>query len=597
MAAQAAADLALAHAAIKRYTTAINWAERGQRQFKDLKDLTITAQGHSLTLLELRDQLRQSVPSSIKNRWPTLPDAVATKDGTSIPLDPRSVFSKDGNPHPIFNGKLLSPLETDPNLRRADAFFACATPGKVSMIQAVTLAHTPFNDKPEPKWTVDLNEPGAQSRPCVLLGCAGNTAVFVANDGAAAIDIEKGTLKWKAPFEMTDDEQNRYAEQANRVRALAMQQQQMGMINNGAVIFNGEEMQYGGNNPLLNFDVEQKRTLQFNSVLGRTRFTSLHILGTHMFAIIGNRLLAYDIVTGKKSWRNPVTLPEGLPMALVGNDELVVVQVDNPDKGTPTFVSIDIDTGKWRGTLKLDDERVTWRQISDDGTLFTISDQAVSAYDLHGDLTNFLWKNKDLRQLKYASTAILSLDSLLVINNNNELLCLPQEGGDSRWEEPPQLLHYLPQASGQWLALHSAIDGDNVVLTCTQGCVAYNTASGRVSWSAEFNTTPIPPLVENALADPYMVILGNGPLGTARHAVRLFALDRRPGFGKICLDAPMDRTGMGADHQAISPEGPNITSWQVVDNAILFHVSGVITSAGTLPDAVLAFRPTPKPAN
>ncbi len=571
--AQATADLALAHVAIKRYAAAFSWAERGQRQFPDF---SLADNGHALTFKQLCQQLRSIGPTTSENRRPTLPEP-SGKDGQKlVPLDLSTAAA------PIADGTLLSPLEGAPVFRRPDAIFVTGGPAnlsKVSMFAAATLAQTPAGQRPDPTWSLDLADPDnpQHGMPLLLLGCYGKTAIFISSDSAVAVDTEKGAIQWKAPFEMSEEEFARYTDQANRIRMLAQQQQQAGMVN-GMVVFNGDDNNYFANNPMVNLDAEQIRTIQTNAVLGKTRFTSLRLLGTRMLAVVGNKLISYNIANGKKSWPNPVTLPDGMPGAVVGNDEMLVVQVDNPDKGTPTFVAIDADTGKWRGTLKLDDERVLWRQLSEDGTLFLVSDQAVSAYDMHGELSQPLWKRADLRQLRYPYASTLSLDGLLVVNNNNELVCLPQEGGEPRWD-PIRL--QLPTRDGNWLALRSVIDGDNVVLMCTTGCEAYNTNTGRLAWAGSFMADKTPPLVAGAMADPYLVVLGNGPLGTTQRAASLFCIDRRG--GKLCLTTPLYRSAPGPDGRQVDTEGPRIRSWQVIDNAVLLEIDNHIYTYRTTP--------------
>jgi outer membrane protein assembly factor BamB len=571
--AQATADLARAHVAIKRYAAAVSWAERGQRQFPDFM---LADNGRSIGFKQLCEELRANVPTTTENRRPSLPEPVV-KDGQKlVPLD----ISTAGAP--IADGILLSPLEVAPVFRRPDALFVSggpANPSKISMYSAATLGHTAVGQRPDAVWSIDLADADSpqHNMPLLLLGCSGKTAVFISSDVAVAVDTEKGAIKWKAPFEMSEEEFARYTDQANRIRMLAQQQQQQGLMN-GAVVFNGDDNNYYANNPMVNLDAEQIRTIQTNAVLGKTRFTSLRLLGTRMLAVVGNRLVAYNIGNGKKAWPNPVTLPDGLPGAVVGNDEMLVVQVDNPDKGTPTFVAIDADTGKWRGTLKLDDERVLWRQLSEDGTLFVVSDQAVSAYDMHGELSHPLWKRVDLRQLHYPYASTLSLDGLLVINNNNELVCLPQEGGEPRWQ-PIRL--QLPTRDGNWMALRSAVDGDNVIYMCTSGCEAYNTNTGRLAWAGSFMAEKTPPLVAGAMADPYLVVLGNGQLGTTQRAASLFCIDRRG--GKLCLTTPLYRSGPGPDGRQVDPEGPRIHSWQVIDNAVLLEIDNRVYTYRTTP--------------
>jgi outer membrane protein assembly factor BamB len=197
---------------------------------------------------------------------------------------------------------------------------------------------------------------------------------------------------------------------------------------------------------------------------------------------------------------------------------------------------------------------------------------------MHGELSQPLWKRADLRQLRYPYASTLSLDGLLVVNNNNELVCLPQEGGEPRWD-PIRL--QLPTRDGNWLALRSVIDGDNVVLMCTTGCEAYNTNTGRLAWAGSFMADKTPPLVAGAMADPYLVVLGNGPLGTTQRAASLFCIDRRG--GKLCLTTPLYRSAPGPDGRQVDTEGPRIRSWQVIDNAVLLEIDNHIYTYRTTP--------------
>src|SRR6185436_10935494 len=92
----------------------------------------------------------------------------------------------------------------------------------------------------------------------------------------------------------------------------------------------------------------------------------------------------------------PARLPDGTPSVIVGNEDLLVVQVDvSPTK--TTFCAIEADTGKIRRQVTIDGEKIGWRGLGDGGTLFTVSDKAVTAFDLVSGKPDALWKRSDVQ--------------------------------------------------------------------------------------------------------------------------------------------------------------------------------------------------------
>jgi outer membrane protein assembly factor BamB len=295
---------------------------------------------------------------------------------------------------------------------------------------------------------------------------------------------------------------------------------------------------------------------------------------------VGDKLSATDIVTGKPAWTTAggksleSALPEGTATTVIGNEDVIVAQLDPPNRSGPVFQVIDAETGKFRKQFRIEDERALWRTISDDGTFFMVTDKSVAAFDLFNDRDSQpLWKRQDIRS-RYPAATVYTPDGLLVVNGDNELLCLSAEGGEIRW--PTQAsgpLHLDLKSAGQRASyIRTLVDGDTVIYQSSQGVAAYFTypcpPGEQIAWVANLRP-PIPPLQFIQLSDPYAVVLGSGPVENTQRAVRLFLINKKG--GKCSLDMAIRRAPNAED-----AEGPLVRNWQLADNGIALEVNNEI---------------------
>jgi outer membrane protein assembly factor BamB len=351
---------------------------------------------------------------------------------------------------------------------------------------------------------------------------------------------------------------------------------------NGRVIINGQlinagdvqELEGQGMQPA---DPEIARQVAF-ARLGRPTFSTMRMIGDKLVIIANGAMSAIDIATGKPAWTDAtggalsVKLPAGVSNLVTGNEELVVAEVNAPDRDASSFFVVDAETGKFRKQITLDNEHAQWRTVGDDGTLYVVGEQAVSAYDLFADQDQPLWRRSDIQSRFPAATA-LTLDGLVLVNSNSEVECLSLEGGEVRWPTTAWGPMRIEIPEPTWL--RSKVEGDEVIFQAPQGVVAYasavqDSAEKQRAWRGSINVGQTPPLDSVQVSEPYVVALAMGPTNAgAQRAVSLFFLARKG--GALHLIQPIQRTPNAAD-----PEGPLINAWEVVDNGIAMEVGGAV---------------------
>src|SRR5205823_8269686 len=116
-----------------------------------------------------------------------------------------------------------------------------------------------------------------------------------------------------------------------------------------------------------------------------------------------------------------------------------------------------------------------WRGLGDDGVLYTISDQHVSAFDMVSQQTGVLWQRGNREQIgaRFAGAAALTLDGLIVVSDTNDVMCLSLDSGENRWRADLQL--NLVSTSTGASTLRSAVEGDVIVFQSSDGSAAFFT--------------------------------------------------------------------------------------------------------------------------
>jgi hypothetical protein len=317
-------------------------------------------------------------------------------------------------------------------------------------------------------------------------------------------------------------------------------------------------------------------------------YSAPRLAGNKLLVASGSQLRAFDAATGKPAWTDAAgkevipRLPDvGAVSVIQATDDLITVQIDRLDRVGTTYLVVEADTGKTRRQFAINDERAYWRAMSDDGLLFVVTNAAVEAFDLNGDSDKPVWRRTDLN-VHYPAASQLSLDGLMVVNGNNEIMCLTPDGGEARWPAlgspvalnlpPPQSGSINQTAMGQGLALRSMLSGDMVVYESPQAISAYYTDlrpsdDGQLAWESTFTAAQTPPLTTMDISDPYLVAVASGPMGTSQHSMELIFINRKG--GKRHLVKSINRSTSDS-------EAPNVRVWQLVDNGVALEVANQV---------------------
>jgi outer membrane protein assembly factor BamB len=558
------ADLAMAQLAMKRYAGALAWAERGLRQYKNLSwNDPVTQQ--TLTFATLRDKLRSSGMALAEGRRPELPPPQADASGRPAMDDASAteVFAQ---------GSLLVPLEQSPAFRRPDLLFVFLNRG-LHVYPVGKSASLP------PPWSVELPQ-GGGAGTCAVLGSLGDMTVVAESRAVVGINTQTHALAWQVMLSRPQGDRENGAANNGRRNFAQINGGRLIIQGNARVIINGQLVTAGdladmNGDGIQASDPEVIRQLAF-ARLGRPAFSTMRMIDDKLIIIANGSMSAIDVATGKPAWSDgngaalSVKLPAGTSNVVTGNEDLVVAEVNNGE--ATSFFVVDAETGKFRKQINLDNERAKWRAVGDDGTLYVVSDQAISAYDLFADQDEPLWRRSDI-QSRFPEATVLTLDGLVLVNTNSELMCLSLQGGEVRWPVPPSgpIRLDIPEPS----ALRVVEDGDNVIYESSKEIVVYASApqeapNDQLTWRAEINAGSVPPLDSIQMSDPYVVALAIGPtIGGVQRSVQLILMERKQ--GKIHLIKSIQRSANAADL-----EGPVINAWQVVDNGVALEVGGAV---------------------
>jgi outer membrane protein assembly factor BamB len=471
-----------------------------------------------------------------------------------------------GGPLALGQGVLMNAVEESPVYARQDRVF-------VFRSQLVRV----FDSKSGAELTKDkpIKLPLAGA-PAALIGCYGDIAVFAQNRAVVGVDLQKMEVAWTQKFNFSVRDATPDMSQS-RIQQLRMQQM------NGVVV-SGEDGLVMGLPVETTGDPEAARQSALGA-LNRPAYSTMKMVGDKLVVVSAGSLRAYNLKTGEAAWKDAggkeimAKLPDtGSATVIQGNDDSIVVQVDRADKVGTVFVVVDADSGKLRRQLTLGDEHAYWRGLSDEGMLFVVTDQSVAGYDLRSDSDKPAWRRSDMTS-RYPAATQLTLDGLMFVNAQNELTCLSPEGGEARWPDPTGMAIRLnipsgQSPTGQLASLRSEVEGDMVIYQSTQGVSAYYTyprsaEDGQLAWEAIFAPGTTPPLAAMEISDPYVVVLGVGPMQTAQRAVHLIFINRKG--GKRHLDKPIKRSTAETDL-----EGPVINHWGLVDNGVVMEVNGTV---------------------
>lgn len=556
-------ELAAANLALKKYGAASGWTERGLRQFKGL---AWTVGGQSMTFDAMKQKVKEAASNVAEARRPVLPAPMADAEGRRVGAP---AMDDEKGPMALAQGTLLGNVEDSPVFARPDRVFVYRAQ-MLRVFDSASGAELTPKDKP-----IKLPLAGA---PAALIGCYGDIAVLAQNRVVVGVDLQKMEIAWKQTFNFSVRDATPEVNQAR------LQQGGRQIVINNGVMINAEDGSIIGQAVDTQGDPELARQAAL-AALNRPAFSTLKMVGDKLLVVSGGALRAYNLKTGEPAWKDeagkesPLKLPDaGAATVVQGNDDAIVVQVDRTDKPGTMFVVVDADTGKQRRQLNMSEEHAYWRGLSDDGMLFVVSDQSVSGYDLQSESDKPAWRRSDITS-KYPSATQLTLDGLIFVNTQNEIMCLSPDGGEARWPDPTGLPIRLnipsgQSPTGQMSFLRSEVDGDMVIYQSTQGVSAYytyprSTEDGQLAWEAMFAPGTTPPLQAMEVSDPYVVVMAQGPMQTAQRAVHLIFINRKG--GKRHLDKPIKRSTNESDL-----EGPVIRSWGLVDNGVALEVNGTV---------------------
>jgi outer membrane protein assembly factor BamB len=590
--ARAIGDLATVSLALKRYDSAASWADRGARQFRDF---SWNDGAKTVTFADLKARILQAGGGGLEGRLPRLPRS----------SDNRLVMESAPLGHPLAGTQLLVPVETALALRPPDLLFV--RQGNRLHIKGALTGQ-------------DLGTPVNLPRDAdtVLVGATKDRAVLLQANMAVGVDLNTHAT-WTQPLAAPNvpaSPVNRSG--VNTVRINANGAQQIAIVN-GNIVVNGVQIGAAELTTLIDDrgqivvpsaggDPASIRRTAFRILGNSARFTTARILNGNLLILAGNQIDAYNIETGKPAWTGPgaaavsARLPNGNASCFVGNEDLVVAQIDNPSGGGATFCAFDAQTGKPAKQLKLDNERVLWRALGDDGTLYVATDRAVSAYDLMSE-KNLVWQNKD-DWSRFGAASALTLDGVIVVTGSNEVQCLSLDSGDNRWPHEPrvptatlglELLSSPTTAS----TLRSTIVGDLVVFQSSDGCVAFKSQpqiidlrkarsdfpdSPQRAWQAT-SLRDAPPRQSLQASDAFLVERLSGGTQTARRDQFIF---------REVLGGKMEFRAYSLGASTLN-EDPVIRSWQVVDGGIALETVRTNALGANAPGNLYLWRAQAKP--
>lgn len=459
------------------------------------------------------------------------------------------------------NATLLIPLEGGGLFRRPNLVATYdAHVGNIRIVQTPGL---------EELGNINLEE-ADRNGTVNLLGYVRDAAILAVPNGALALNVRSGKLEWEIKLEPGVEDRTIYRNLTSQLNAFNARR---GMIS--------EE---GGISPI-GTDVEKLRVQQFLSKPDNATYTTMRIIGGRLVVLTGTELRAYDLRTGKLLWM-PVRLPENLfSMVVTGNEEYLAVQSDSLGSNKTRFTVINAATGSRQRSLNLDGQTVFWRSVSDDGSLYCASNTSIAAYELGGDVIRPRWRRDDVKTTM-PTACLLTIDGMVLVDTNNDLLALTHETGEFAWNRS-QRINLAPNnkvapgtPSAMGISIRSgnyaltSIDGDNINVMTATDVSAYRIRDGSEAWQSAMRDIPDkPPLMVYQVANPYLVVFASGTTPTAQRAVNFYLINRiNPKNGELTngkLEASPQLRSRG---DGLSNEGPMVSHWQAVDGGIVVEI-------------------------
>jgi outer membrane protein assembly factor BamB len=568
--AKAIADLVAVNIALKKFSTASDFAARGMRMYKDY---TWNDGGKPVSFTDLKKKVAALGGAELDGSLPLLhatpgaPELESPKEGPLARKEKELISFLDPIvlDNQVKSLQLLAPVETTPGLRPSNLLF---------MRNADKLIIRDTAKGVDLKANVALS----QNTDTVLLGATRDNAVLLQRDRIIGVDL-KSYATWNVALRNVPGGPppaggGRAGVVRGGARVMVRPGAQVQVIG-GVVVVDGSQVgpvemvtlidENGNPYPLnASTDPDQARHAAFAVLGNQLRFTSARMLNGNVYILAGNEMSAYDAKTGKPSWPAATVISGATPVGFLANEDMVLVQADDASGRQSIFYAIDAQSGKLRKTLKLESdagpEHAIWRGLGDDGTLYVITDRSTAAYDMVTDLAGAIWRKTDIGS-RFAGAAALTLDGLIAVNDEHEVTCLSLESGEKRWKAGLKLELI---ANAGISALRSTVEGDVVVFQSQDGSAAYLTYPSpdpdrQLAWLAAKTQESIS---RNSLqmSDTLVVELLQGPLPQKTSVGTNIILRDRKG-GRLYTDQPV-----------ITSRNWAVRSWQVVDGGIAFEL-------------------------
>ncbi len=455
--------------------------------------------------------------------------------------------------HTPIAGIFLKPLNRSRALQRSDILLVAnpiGTGTKISCFDSATMAL---------RWEKNLPVPHV-----ALIGFVHGRAILAAPKQAMSIRLADGKIQWTAPLVGFHQKTAHLMNPNNTFseKRIAVFQPQPGLVMiNGRVIT--------PNNGLLAFERAFARNpMELQQILGPTAYASLKIVGDELIEIGNQSLAAINLKTGRPTWGAPMNLSRyGRISHVLGTGDRLVTLMDYP---VTTMVVIDDASGKVEGAIRLPPgERVQWASAGPDGTLYVVGRRSAMAYNLSGSLNAPVWSRIGL-DVPFPQASALSQDGL-IITQRTGLCALRLRDGTNRWQVDSIAAGGTAQVP---MAVATFRNRDTVVVVSPRAVTALSTRSGQTRWRAVFIRSRTPAFTGVCMANPDMALLAQGPLGSTQHAVKLFLIDQQDQQGR--LDNGTVELNQRLVRSARSPQGPIISDWTVVNNAIVFEINGTV---------------------
>ncbi len=456
--------------------------------------------------------------------------------------------------HTPIAGLFLKPLDRARALHRSDIFLvanAIGTATQLSCYDSATIAL---------RWKASFPAPHI-----ALIGFVHDYAILATADQAMCVRLANGTVRWTASL----------AGSRQRVGALhaAVQQQPFPVAQPGIMMINGMVIGQPGmvapNNGLLAFErVFAHNPMELQQILGPTAYAALKIVGDELIEVGNQSLAAISLKTGRPVWGAPMNLSRyGQISRVLGTGYLLVALMDYPVK---TMVVVDEVSGKVEGAIGLPPgERAAWAAAGPDGTLYVVGPHNAMAYNLSNSMNAPVWNRLGL-DVPFPQASTLSQDGL-IITQGTGLRSLRLGDGAKRWQVDSIAAGGTAQVP---MAVATFLNRDTVVVVSPRSVTALSTRSGQTRWRAVFMKSRTPPFSGVSMANPDMALLAQGPLGTTQHAVKLFLINQQDHQGR--LDNGTVELNQRLVESARSPQGPFISDWMVVDDALVFEINDTV---------------------